>query len=76
MPNQVRQARGVTVENVVIVDSVNPAENPDGITPVDAVEVAMIDSDRAIRLRAGAAHTHGPILAVGRGGPVRESDSS
>ena len=74
MPNKVRKVRAVAVENVVVINSINPAVNPNGIFPIEMIEVAMIDSHRFIWLAVGAGYSNGSIVSISADVPVPESD--
>src|SRR6266566_1771919 len=65
----------IAVENIMIIHTINPpARSLDGKIPIEMIEVAVINSHRSIRLRAGATYSDGPAIPVNSAGPAPESD--
>src|SRR3979411_1452944 len=75
MPDQIGKILRVAVEHIVVINTVNPAVNPDVAFPIDMVEVAMIDSHRCNRLDAAAAaagYSNGSVVPGNGAAPVPE----
>ena len=64
----------IAVEHIVVIYTVNPADNPDVGFPMDIVEVAVIDSRRCIRLDAAVGYSNGSVVPGSVADPVRERD--
>ena len=72
MPDRMRETM-ISVEHIVVINAVDPAGDPDVGSPIDIVEVAVIDSRRSVGSGA-AGKVNGAVVPDKVGLYVRKRD--